>query len=143
MTTAPPPERSGSRGGLLLTVDGRRFFLRAELTVKLATPPQIARLPGAPRALLGLALSEGAILPVVDVGVHRDVMIVCAYRGEQFGLVGATELRSGVFPAGEGAGVLVEGEPVPPLDLEELYNSIHAVTWAASWGGAMGGGSRG
>ncbi len=140
MTTASPPEASGSRGGLLLTVDGRRFFLRAELTVRVAPPPPIARLPGAPRALLGLALSDGVILPVIEVGVDRDVMVVCVYRGEQLGLVGATGLQSGMFPPGEGAGVTVDGEPVPPLDSSrKLITRIHPVTWGASWGGTVGG----
>jgi hypothetical protein len=124
----------GLRGGLVFKVDGLRVFLRAELAVKLAPRPQIARLPGAPRSLLGLALSDGVILPVIELGVDQGSMIICVHRGEQLGLVGMENIVSGMFPAGEGAGVIVQGEAVPPLDLEEIYTGIHIATWGANWG---------
>lgn len=135
MTSAGEPETTASRGGLVFTVLGCGFFLGADLAVKVTPRPQIARLPGSPPGLLGLALSEGTILPLLELGPDRSAMIICVHRGEQLGLVGAEEIYSGVFPAAEAGGVRFGDAVVPPLDLEEIYARIHAATWGASWGG--------
>jgi hypothetical protein len=132
MPSPIPPE---TRGGLVFAVRGRPFFLSAELAIKVAPRPQIARLPGAPPGLLGLALSDGAILPLLEIGPDRSTMIVCVHRGEPVGLVGAEDIQSGVFPAGEAGGVRAGGASVPPFHLEETYARAHAATWGASWGG--------
>jgi hypothetical protein len=120
---------------MLLTLDGRRFFLPVDQTVKLAPVPQITRVPGAARELLGLALCEGLIVPVLEVGMGRDVMVVCLHQGEPIGLVGAVEIQTGLFRVGEAGGVLVAGELVPPLDLGEICGQVQAGAWGASWGG--------
>ena len=134
--TSPPTEaRSVSRGGIVFLVEGRPLFLGADLAVKLTPRPQIARLPGAPPGLLGLALSEGAILPLLELGPVRATMIICVHRGEPVGLLGAEEIQSGVFPAADAGAVIAFGKTVPPLDLEELYARVHTATWGASWGG--------
>jgi hypothetical protein len=140
MATVPPQPDRTTRGGLVFTVVAeerptRSFFLSADIALKLAPRPQIARLPGAPPGLLGLALSDGAILPLLEVGADRATMILCLYRGEQLGLVGAENIRSGVFPADGAGGVKVDGVKVPPFDLEEMYTRVHAVTWGTGWGG--------
>jgi len=129
-----------TRGGLVFKVvpdegPARSFFLSADVAIKLAPRPQIVRLPGAPPSLLGLALSDGAVVPLLEVGPDRATMILCLYRGEPVGLVGAEDIRSGVFPAAEAGGVQVDGASVPPLDLEEMYARVHAVTWGSAWGG--------
>ena len=128
-----------SRGGLVFKVNAedapaRSYFLSADVAIKLAPRPQIVRLPGAPPTLLGLALSDGAVVPLLELGPDRATMILCLYRGEPVGLVGAEEIRSGVFPAAEAGGVRVDGATIPPLDLEEMYARVHAVTWGRAWG---------
>jgi hypothetical protein len=140
MATDAPHTGRPTRGGLVFTSFSneqppRSFFLSADVAIKLAPRPQIARLPGAPPGLLGLALSDGAILPLLEVGPDRTTMILCLYRGEQLGLVGAEEIRSGVFPADDAGAVRVDGVRVPPFDLEEMYARVHAVSWGTSWGG--------
>jgi hypothetical protein len=139
-TPVPPVDAPVSRGGLVFTVaipdePTRSFFLGADVAIKLAPRPQIARLPGAPPGLLGLALSEGAVVPLFELGPDRATMILCVHRGEPLGLVGAEDIQSGVFPADESGGVKVDGASVPPLDLEEMYARVHAVTWGTGWGG--------
>jgi CheW-like domain len=135
MTLPSPPPKAVSRGGLVFTVEDRRFFLGAELVVRVAPRPHVTRFPGAPPGLLGLALSDGAIVPVLELGPERGAMIVCVYRGEQIGLVGADDIASGMFTADGDVGVVVANETVPPLGIEELYARVHAVTWGAGWGG--------
>jgi len=128
------PSRTLTRGGLVFRVDARRSFLSAERALRVAPRPPVARIPGAPAGLLGLAITDGVILPVIELGPAEGAMIVCAHRGEQLGLVGAVDIQSGVFPASEAAGVLFEGELVRELDLEELYVRVHVVSWGATWG---------
>jgi hypothetical protein len=137
MATDPSP--ASSRGGLVFRVsdDGSRrrsFFLSADVAIKLVPRPQVARLPGAPPGLLGLALSDGAIVPILELGPDHATMILCLHRGEPLGLVGAEDIQSGVFPADEAGGVNVDGETIRPLDLEEMYARVHGVTWGTSWG---------
>jgi hypothetical protein len=135
MDTLPGPR---VRGGLVIGIGDKRFFVAADVAVKLAPRPQIAHLPGAPPGLLGLALCDGSILPVLDVGLDvgqaRGAMVVCIYRGEHLGLLGADPQASGVFAPGEDGGVVVDGAPIPPLNLEELYAGVHTVTWGSGWG---------
>jgi hypothetical protein len=123
-----------TRGGLLFRVDGKPRFLSAELALRVTPRPQIARIPGAPPSLLGLAQSDGVILPVIELGVADGAMIICALGGAPLGLVGATDIVSGVFPASGADGVLADGVAVPALDVEELCAPVRAVTWSAGWG---------
>jgi len=133
MQTAPL-----TRGGIVFRVHGRPLFLPAELALKVVPRPQIARVPGAPPGLLGLALSDGVILPVLELGAGSSVasaMIVCVHGSEQLGLVGVTDIVSGMFPASGADGVIASDTVVPALDLEEIYARVHPVTWGAGWGG--------
>jgi hypothetical protein len=126
-----------SRGGMIFragTDAARTFFLSADVAIKVTPHPQIARLPGAPPTLLGITLSDGAVLPLLELGPDRSTMILCVHRGEPLGLVGAEEIRTGVFPSAAGGGVEVDGAAVPPFDVEEIYARVHAVTWGATWG---------
>ncbi len=137
-----PPIRAPllRRGGLVFRVGLRRSFLAAELALRVTPRPPIARIPGAPPGLLGVALSDGVILPVIELGSPPPAppvsgpMIVCLHRGEQLGLVGASDIVSGMFAASDAAGVLVLGEAVRELDVEEIYARVHVVSWGAGWG---------
>jgi hypothetical protein len=61
-------------------------------------------------------------------------MVVCIYRGEHLGLLGAEPLASGVFAASGEGGIVLDGAEVPPLNIEELYARVHTVTWGSGWG---------
>ena len=98
------------RGGLLLRVDGELRFVPSSVAVRVVALPPVTRVPGGPASLLGIALHEGAVIPVVALGPTRGAMVVCEHEGELLGLVGAEVLGA------EGH----DGE-VPVLDLAGIY----------------------
>jgi hypothetical protein len=122
-----------TRGGVVFRLGASRFFLSAEVAERVAARPSIARIPGAPSGLLGVGLSEGAILPIIEIGESPGVMIVCVHRGEPLGLVGASDVMTGVFAAVDATAVRVDGEVVDGFDLDEVYRRVHVVSWAAGW----------
>lgn len=129
------PEGVQPSGGLVFRIASERYFLPAALVARVSALPQVVRLPGAPEGILGLGLSDGVILPLIEVGPGRGSMIVCTHAGEEVGLVGAEDIESGVFVGHSAGGVLRGGAVVPSFDLEGLYGRVHASTWRGSWGG--------
>jgi hypothetical protein len=75
----------------------------------------VEAVPGASPELLGIALHEGVVLPVLTVGTARDVMVICLHAGELVGLVGAEVVEAGTFDADGGA---------EPLDLAAVYARV-------------------
>jgi hypothetical protein len=116
----------GGRGGLVLRVDGELRFLPAALAARVAAAPRVTSVPGAPPDLLGIAMHEGTILPVVAIGAVRGEMVVCQYAGELVGLLGGEVVRAGRFPAFEGHAdvVDVDGERARQLDVGALYARV-------------------
>ncbi len=128
-------ERPSKRGGLLLRVDKALHFLPAASAVRIALTPELARVPGAPAELLGIAAHEGDIVPVVAIGQDRSNMVVCSYSGELLGIVGATVVGAGLFDAADGDDVSFLGEPAKTLDLASIYARLKGGAWAERWGG--------
>jgi chemotaxis signal transduction protein len=141
-------------GGVVLRVDGALMFVPASVAMRLAPLPQIARVPGAPADLLGITLESGRILPVIAIGSSRPEMpsrppslrvrggpdepasmVVCAFLGEEVGLVGAEIVRTGIFETAGGDDVTIDGETVRSLDLASLYARVQAGPWAGRWRG--------
>ncbi len=114
--------------GLLFRVGTARRLLAADVARRVAPLPQILRVPGSPPGLLGLALSDGVTLPILEIGETRGAVIVCLCRGEEVGLVGAEDIESGVFEESRIVGAT-------PLDLVALYDRVHAATLGTGWGG--------
>ena len=127
----------GKHGGIVLRVESVPVFLPAAIVVQVATAPRVTRVPSAPPGLLGIALHEGEILPVVSLGSHDGPMVVCNYQGERVGLVGAEVLHVGLLEAqGEHEeSVAYEGRRVFVLDLAPIYAQIRGVSWAGRWAG--------
>jgi hypothetical protein len=125
------------RGGVLLRLDGGLFFVPASVALTLAAPPQIARVPGAPAGLLGIALQDGDIVPVIAVGPARGAMVVCTYLGEKIGLLGAEIVGTGVFEVDAEAADAVRfgGERARSLDLASIYARVQGEGWAGRWRG--------
>ncbi len=119
-------------GGVLLRVGDRLVYVRAAEAVKLVPFPQITRIPGSSDALLGVALFEGGIVPVVSVGHERESMLVCSYAGALVGVVGGSVVASGMFRA-EGSSVRYGNETASVLDLPALCASILPSSWAGGW----------
>jgi chemotaxis signal transduction protein len=123
------------RGGLLLRVEKALHFLPASWAVRIAPAPELARVPGAPAELLGVAAYEGVIVPVVAIGDDRSTMVVCSFSGELLGIVGATVVGAGVFDAHQEDEVSFLGEPAKTLDLAAIYARLKGGGWAERWRG--------
>lgn len=126
---------SGStRGGVIVRIDGDLAFVPSEVALRVAPSPRIARVAGAPGALRGIALFEGAVIPVVAVGDRSGSMLVCVRGAERIGLVGLDVVASGLFPAdlAEGsAGVTHAGRAIPPLSVEDVVAVVQGTRWVA------------
>lgn len=141
------------RGGLVVRGPSGLSFVPAEIASRLLPIPRYTRVPGAPPELLGVAVLEGAIIPVVTVGpppqptvappvptvvtgvaitvpgtwIHvRGAMLVCLVQGDTVGLVGLEVLQAGVFDAApESSGVTLEdGTVAKALDVAGLLAAI-------------------
>ncbi len=124
------------RGALVLRIDGALRFVSAAVALRVAPPPRVTPVPGAPPELVGIAMHEGTVVPVVAVGPELGRMIVCQYGGEQLGIVGAEIVCTGLFDlAGEGADrILHEGQAVERLELDRLYASVQVGARRGRWG---------
>jgi hypothetical protein len=124
------------RGGVLLLVDGALFFVPASLAVRIAPWPRVTPVPGAPPGLLGMAMHEGIVVPVLSIGEARGEMVVVQYAGELVGLVGAQVVRSGTFPvvSDRADAIEHEGSPVRPLDVAAVYARVQSGARAGPWG---------
>jgi len=116
------------RAGLVLRVDGANVFVPAALAATVTQVGKITRVAGAPEELLGIAMHEGHVVPVVAIGRARGgTMVVCSYLGERIGLVGGEVVEAGVTSA-DGA----------PIDLAAIYARIQegggASLRSARWG---------
>jgi hypothetical protein len=123
--------------GVVLRAAGVLWFVPATIAVKVAPVPEIARVPGAPPDLLGIALVDGDIVPVValeqEVATAR-ALLICQFLDEPLGLLAGAVVRSGAFEA-DGDGALYEGERARPLDFAAMYARLHAGSWAGRFRG--------
>jgi hypothetical protein len=138
MTGSPsstPASKPGRRGGVLLRVDDALFFVPASAALRVAPPPRVTTVPGAPPELLGVALYEGVIVPVIAIGSARREMLVCQHAGELIGLVGGQVVQTGTFDvvAGRADRVIHEGKPAHSVDLTAIYGRVLARAHPGRW----------
>jgi chemotaxis signal transduction protein len=124
------------RGGVVLRLAGELRFLPASLALRVARAPRVTSVPGAPPELVGIAVHEGAVVPVVAVGEARSDMVVCKYAGELLGIIGGEVVRTGTFDVAHDRAdvVLVDGERAPPLDIATVYARVQAGARPGRWG---------
>jgi hypothetical protein len=129
------PRTEAKRGGVLLRIEGTLWFIPASVALSISPAPQVARVPGAPAALLGIALQGGDVLPVLVVGLVRGPMLVCSYLGERVGLLGGEIVGTGLFEVdAESADAVRYGvERARPLDLAAIYARVQGEGWAGRW----------
>ena len=121
-------------GGVLLRVAGSLVYVAAADAVKLAPIPHITRVPGAPEGLLGVALLEGEILPVVSIGSDRESMLVCAHAGALLGIVGGSVVGTGMFDTTPDGMSVRHGEEVATrLDVASLCARTSPPSWGGRW----------
>lgn len=121
-------------GGVLLRVSGTLVYVAAADAVKLAPIPNITRVPGAPEGLLGVALHEGEVLPVVSIGGDRESMLVCAHAGALLGIVGGCVVGTGMFDSTpDGSSVRYGDETATVLDVASLCAKTSPPSWGGRW----------
>jgi chemotaxis signal transduction protein len=97
-------------GGVIFRTQDALHFLPASIAIKVMPTPEIARVPGAPRELRGVALVDGDMIPVVELCSptrtarsarhgRGGAMLVCAIHGERLGVVGIEVVATGHFDA--------------------------------------------
>jgi hypothetical protein len=139
------------RGGVLLRFAGgdggaALAFISADVASRLVTLGAVTRVPGARPPVAGIALAEGAVVTVLEIGratppsyrpgddwvvPGSDRAVLCDLGGHGVAITGGTVLTTGVFDADpEGDGVIWRGEAVPVLDVRALYAQAEAALWA-------------
>ncbi len=120
----------------MLRVAGELRFVPAPVALRVAPAPRLTAVPGAPPELVGIAVHEGAVVPVVAVGDARGDMLVCQHAGELVGIIGGEVVRTGSFDvvADRPELVLVDGVRARPLDIAAVYARIQAGSRPGRWG---------
>ena len=123
-------------GGIVFRAGEELAFLPATIAIKVMPLPEVARVPGAPEAILGVTLVDGGTMPVVCAAVPWSrprsgaiPMLVLAFSGERIGLVGIDVLATGHFEA-TAEGVMHEGNPARPFDVAALVARFAGGRWA-------------
>jgi hypothetical protein len=124
------------RGGVVLRVEGTLYFIPAATAIHVGPVPLVTAIPGAPPELVGVAMHEGTIVPVVSVGSGGAEMIVCQHAGELLGVIGAHVVQTGLFDVvpERPDQVRHEGQAVRALDLASIYARVQTSQRAARWG---------
>lgn len=122
------------RGGVVFRIDGEPWFLPASIATKVIAAPTVARVPGAPPELRGVALVDGNIIPVIELGsatLEREAMLVCTVLGERVGLVGVEIVATGRFEAAGASGeVKTSGETARTFDVTSVIARVREGRWA-------------
>jgi hypothetical protein len=143
-------------GGVLLSYqddDGSPAlaFIPASVAARLTALTCLIDVPGARPPARGLALADGEVVTVLEVGKPPDAGVIaprylpdqewpvpgsdravlCLIGGVRVALIGGLVVATGVFDAqSDGGGVLWRGEPVPTLDVRALYARAETAIWA-------------
>ena len=135
-------------GGVVFRVAEAHWFLPATIAWKVLPMPDFARVPGAPADLVGVALVEGEMIPVVAIGelerrasrrppavgeqrrADNRPMLVCTYLGERVGLVGLEIIATGSFEADDADRVLHSGITAPLFDVSAVVGRLREGRWA-------------
>lgn len=125
----------GKRGGIVLRVDGELRYVPASVGVRVGPIPRVTAVPGAPPELVGIAMHEGVVVPIVSIGSARKDLVVCQHAGELLGLVGGEVERTGVFDVVPDHPELVQvGEQrVKPLDVAAAYARVQSSARRHVW----------
>jgi chemotaxis signal transduction protein len=140
-------EERALTGGVVFRVAEARYFLPATVASRVLPMPGVARVPGAPTDLVGVALVEGEMVPVVAVGeldargsrrppatsrprADNRPMLVCVVLGERVGLVGLEIIATGFFPPAEPEGVMHDDAVVPLFDVGAVVARLREGRWA-------------
>jgi hypothetical protein len=141
----------GSHGGVLIEYAdasgaARLGFLPAEIAVRVAALGAIRRVPGLRLPALGIALADGEVVTVFEIGnsahapaAYRpgedwsvpgcDRAVLCNVGGQRLALTGGTIVATGVFDSSPNGVVVWRGIEAPTLDIRALYRAAEAAIW--------------
>lgn len=143
-------------GGVLFRVAEQLYFLPATIASKVLPMPGVARVPGAPAELVGVALVEGEMVPVVAIGdldartsrrppsrpregagplaersrTDNRPMLVCTYLGERVGLVGLEIVATGRFDSSDPSKIEHAGAHAALFDVGAVFSRLREHRWA-------------
>jgi hypothetical protein len=125
----------GKVGALLLRVGDEGRYVPASVALRVVPTPPVTRVPGGPPELVGVALYEGVVVPVLAIGAARGDMVVCACDGELVALVGSDGFETGIFEASGEWPEVVEhaGLRFSALDVAGLYASVARTVGREPW----------
>ena len=136
--------------GVVFRVGDRHHFLPAAVAQKVMSMPEVARMPGGPPELRGVALVDGNMIPIVDVNPLeappsslRDLrqprelrtpsskaMLVALVLGEPVGLVGLDVVATGSFESDDGISARWGDAHARPFDVVEAIARVREGLWA-------------
>ena len=122
-------------GGVVFRTGAQLWFVPTSIAVKVMPRPMMARVPGGPPELLGVAAVDGDMIPIFTLGeAPRDseAMLVCTALGERLGLLGIQIVATGRFEASDGTDVRVNGEIARTFDVATLIAKVRERRWAAT-----------
>jgi chemotaxis signal transduction protein len=132
-------------GGVLFKAADQLYFLPATIATKVLPMPGIARVPGAPAELVGVALVEGEMVPVVAIGdldargsrrppdrprSDNRPMLLCSYLGERVGLVGLEIVATGRFEGTDPETIHHGGARAAVFDVGAVFSRLREHRWA-------------
>jgi len=115
---------------------GALFFLPATIAMKVLPVPEVARIPGAPADLVGVALVEGDMIPIIALDEAHSfgaAMLLCNCMGERLGLVGLEVVATGRFDldgGGKGDDVTHHDETARLFDVASVIARVREGRWA-------------
>jgi chemotaxis signal transduction protein len=136
------PGEALKMGGVMFRARGELYFLPASIAIKVMPTPEMAHVPGGPAELRGVALVDGDMIPVVELGeeVSRSragtvesarAMLVCVVLGERVGFVGIEVVATGRFEVDGVTGELKLGDEVArPFDVAGVIARVREGRWA-------------
>ncbi len=120
-------------GGVVFRARGALSFLPATIALKVVPAPSIARVPGGPAELRGVALVDGDMIAILHVGESTsEAMLICTVLGEQVGLVGIEVVATGRFPSADGSEFRVGSEIARLFDVGSLVAKVRQGRWGAT-----------
>ena len=102
-----------------MRLGGELRFLSAHSVRRFVPPPTLSDVAGTG---LTMALVDGQVLAILQVGPRGSALTVCEVGGELVGLLGADPEAVGFFET-EGTGVSYQGHAARSLDVAELVRA--------------------
>lgn len=125
-------------GGAVFRAGTQLWFVPTSIAVKVMPRPTMARVPGGPPELRGIAAVDGDMIPIFGLGSEGEniagqtPMLVCTVLGERLGLVGIQIVATGRFETTPGGDVRVNGEVARVFDVATLIAKVRERRWAAT-----------